>query len=103
MDSQQIQALADESKALLGIATRISEGLMPKAMPEATQDAPQEPESAPGGTEEVVEEPQAIPVEEPPTEAPIEPEESEESKKLDALAKDLEDFKEEIRTLLKKE
>ena len=85
----------DQSAAALSFATMLSEGLMPKAMPEA----PQEPESAPG--EAIVgegEEPQPEPTKEP-VETEIEP--SEESKKLDTLISEFEVFKTEMKELLK--
>mgnify|MGYP001611068342 CR=1 FL=1 len=66
---------ANEAKALLGIATRISEGLMPKA--------PGTPETAPGSEE-------TLDLEEEP--------EKEESSALEAK---FDEFKEEIKILIK--
>ena len=72
---------ANEAKALLGIATRISEGMIPKS----PQEAPQTPETAPGIEEDLNLE------EEPEKEEP-----------LDLEAK-FDEFKEEIKSLIKDE
>ena len=62
------QATADRMSATLGIATRLSEGLMPQGEPEQPTEAPQKPETAPEQTE--VAEPEETPQEELPQEKP---------------------------------
>ena len=76
---------ANEAKALLGIATRISEGMMPQT----PQEAPVSPETAPEQEET------------PEVEEDIIPEENE-APEADLEAK-FDEFKEEIKSLIKDE
>lgn len=96
MNPDQIQA--DEAKALLGIATRMSEQMMPNTMLQDEEEMPMEEMPMESMEEEVpMEMPQA------PEEIAPEPEkvdEDETTQKIDALAKNLESFKGEVKGII---
>lgn len=103
-EMQQSNMTPDESAAALAFATKLSEGMMPQAPQESTQ----EPDLPLG--EEMAEEQESIPKEEPiieekPVEAwaeeeQIEPEEDETSKKVDELSKSFDEFKGEVKGMI---
>src|SRR3990167_11400000 len=88
------QATADRMSATLGIATRLSEGLMPQGEPEQPTESPQAPETAPEQAEPT--EPQETPAQ-PDMEGMIAKKELNITKQLDSLRKEIkEDSQKEI-------
>ena len=81
------QATADRMSATLGIATRLSEGLMPQGEPEQPTEASQTPETAP----EQEEQPQPEETPQPQEEAP-----QEANPEIQQLTKDFDEFKGKI-------
>lgn len=99
MPQNTSQMSPDKAAAALALMTKLSEGLMPKQIPEEPTDATQSPETGPGEemTQEVVEDP----VEEvQPESTQEEPKEDKTSKEIETLVKDFESFKGEVKGII---